>query len=1020
MKKRLNEGTYQIIVNNIGTVYDGDDYDEASEVYESYIDMSQHGGGRAFGEDVMFMEDGDVIDSYDGDLSDEYKEDGFGHDDDYPYGNDQDSEEGYAYTSIAMMPEGKKGKKKNKIYENIYNESPTLAGSLRLIQEDGYDEIENNYVEPNPYAYIDEIGGWPNLGEKLEQALKDNGFVGIDMSLDISLFEYGMIYSEQRSELIQFTQNPYDVKDEKDIWFVYQGGIDEDYVLSELESVNQGFYETLGTTKEEYEDSSLSMIIYDLISEGYIDDQGSKYTGEELYKELTSGESINESINESKKSEPKKSKEKSKGKGVSMPSAKELRNKGTERYSFPETDEPDEVESPEDIEVADSHVYDYKDKTYKVKRWELTNKRHRKGAEEVEEYTPAYKRERELQESKSPDVVNYIRYLRDTLIPDLEESGKFETADDFRTCLTYITRDEYNQEFVGFLKDILIPDLRESGYDATADDFETCISLMEGDTDVLQESKMINELYRILIDDDSTVWGVGETEEEAIENARSNYHGDEDADDWIDNDLYMEWGDQKLYDYVMNHGGDGSGSFTKRINGAWTVEGFEGDDSQGNELKNESVTTAFNATGQGGEIVDPASNVDSTLGESDEKIDNETPPIGTLYIKNSSIFDNPNNKYDISLFIKTLKDAGARNVWTSPLYGWSNQPQVVLFNENELSEEEAKDALNQLPVFKIWGVIIRDAYLDWTIDDDDDDDDMDYSDEPDEPNDEDWQINEDEGTVYEDGKPMIHFKFSDDYDWNDLFAEIREEMEKQNWYPNVWTRNDHGNWFLENVWKGHEGEMHESRKPKGKIITENVGKPITLKNLKSHFRDYIAHDNIDESELNKLVDMINSANNHDSVDEALDFANEIFHGYGVEPIRDEDVWDNYYGDTIALYVNFEDTYLATLLYDINEDEFYLTSWGDWIEEYEQKNNIRYDDDGHRIYNNDDEELNESETIYDKIDSWIETDDTLRNMALNEGVSESDIGNGSSEKYYKFVEDNYYEIIDSINKATRKS
>lgn len=34
---------------------------------------------------------------------------------------------------------------------------------------------------------------------------------------------------------------------------------------------------------------------------------------------------------------------------------------------------------------------------------------------------------------------NFIRYLKETLIPDLEASGQIELANDFKTCITYMS-----------------------------------------------------------------------------------------------------------------------------------------------------------------------------------------------------------------------------------------------------------------------------------------------------------------------------------------------------------------------------------------------------------------------------------------------------------------------------------------------------------------------------------------------------------------------------------------------------
>ena len=85
------------------------------------------------------------------------------------------------------------------------------------------------------------------------------------------------------------------------------------------------------------------------------------------------------------------------------------------------------------------------------------------------------------------------------------------------------------------------------------------------------------------------------------------------------------------------------------------------------------------------------------------------PSKGTLYIKWSTIFDSPANKYDTKLFMKTLKDAGAKKVWTDNAYGWSNQP--VLFTGMTIRDAESE--LSNIPVFKKWGAIILDASEDW-------------------------------------------------------------------------------------------------------------------------------------------------------------------------------------------------------------------------------------------------------------------------------------------------------------------
>jgi hypothetical protein len=61
--------------------------------------------------------------------------------------------------------------------------------------------------------------------------------------------------------------------------------------------------------------------------------------------------------------------------------------------------------------------------------------------------------------------------------------------------------------------------------------------------------------------------------------------------------------------------------------------------------------------------------------------------------------------------------------------------------------------------------------------------------------------------------------------------------------------------------------------------------------------------------------------------------NELIGGFGVEPIRLEGSWDSYYGDVVAEYINTGDTYSATIVHDIREDEYEFTTWGDWYEKH---------------------------------------------------------------------------------------
>jgi hypothetical protein len=59
--------------------------------------------------------------------------------------------------------------------------------------------------------------------------------------------------------------------------------------------------------------------------------------------------------------------------------------------------------------------------------------------------------------------------------------------------------------------------------------------------------------------------------------------------------------------------------------------------------------------------------------------------------------------------------------------------------------------------------------------------------------------------------------------------------------------------------------------------------------------------------------------------------NEVLEGFGVEPIRDENSWNRYYGDIAAEYINLGDTYINTIMYIPEQSRFICCSWGDYVE-----------------------------------------------------------------------------------------
>lgn len=76
-----------------------------------------------------------------------------------------------------------------------------------------------------------------------------------------------------------------------------------------------------------------------------------------------------------------------------------------------------------------------------------------------------------------------------------------------------------------------------------------------------------------------------------------------------------------------------------------------------------------------------------------------------------------------------------------------------------------------------------------------------------------------------------------------------------------------------------------------------------------------------------------------TVDRILILCDENMEGaYGVEAIRREDYQvDNYYHNIVALYVNVGDPYSTTVVYDTEEEEFFICGYGDWVEGYKEEN-----------------------------------------------------------------------------------
>ena len=79
----------------------------------------------------------------------------------------------------------------------------------------------------------------------------------------------------------------------------------------------------------------------------------------------------------------------------------------------------------------------------------------------------------------------------------------------------------------------------------------------------------------------------------------------------------------------------------------------------------------------------------------------------------------------------------------------------------------------------------------------------------------------------------------------------------------------------------------------------------------------------------KAIAIVKLVETHDSVNETLEAIDVILGTCGVEGVSIE---GNYY--TGLSYCNTGETYDLTVAYDSADEEFLLTSWGDWLESNE--------------------------------------------------------------------------------------
>jgi len=111
-------------------------------------------------------------------------------------------------------------------------------------------------------------------------------------------------------------------------------------------------------------------------------------------------------------------------------------------------------------------------------------------------------------------------------------------------------------------------------------------------------------------------------------------------------------------------------------------------------------------------------------------------------------------------------------------------------------------------------------------------------------------------------------------------------------------------------------------------MAKSIGVKPTKKNLLANFRD------LEEWQAKVLSNAL-VPGTHREDEESMELANRLLEGFGVEAVTGEHWVDSYYGNIVAEYVNTGDTYNATILHDTVKDEFWLTTFGDFVEKAPQ-------------------------------------------------------------------------------------
>jgi hypothetical protein len=127
--------------------------------------------------------------------------------------------------------------------------------------------------------------------------------------------------------------------------------------------------------------------------------------------------------------------------------------------------------------------------------------------------------------------------------------------------------------------------------------------------------------------------------------------------------------------------------------------------------------------------------------------------------------------------------------------------------------------------------------------------------------------------------------------------------------------------------KAPNGQTRQPWQKREGKVNESAGQDLTVDQVAREFQ-------IDKAKAQQVIDLMAHGGTDRDAEETLEQIDNLIGGHGVEAVRDEHLEGpgGYFNDTPLLYVNMGDTYDTTICYDTIDGQFFIGSWGDFVEE----------------------------------------------------------------------------------------